>query len=190
MFRFFLIITLWAAGLFLLSGNMVSAAEKAPPSFAFQVKAAFVRNFICLVQWPETAFAVPASPFVVCVLGDSPFTEHLVTFQAELVGTHPIQIRHCARIEEAADCHLLYVADTQKQPPATLLSALAGKPVLTVSDLPGFASLGGMIELFTLDQRIFFEVNRNALERTGLVGSSKLLRLSRSAQGHGGLHAQ
>jgi hypothetical protein len=52
------------------------------------------------------------------------------------------------------------------------------EPVLTISDLPGFAEHGGAVGMLS-DARIGLVVNPNTLRAAGLQVSSKLLRLSR-----------
>jgi hypothetical protein len=52
-------------------------------------------------------------------------------------------------------------------------------PVLTVSEMPGFDELGGMVNFFIEDRRIRFEINPQAAARSGLRISSQLLNLSR-----------
>jgi hypothetical protein len=51
--------------------------------------------------------------------------------------------------------------------------------VLTVSDLEPFCRLGGGIGLVHEENRLRFEVNMEAAERSGLKVSSKLLTLAR-----------
>jgi hypothetical protein len=50
--------------------------------------------------------------------------------------------------------------------------------VLWVSDQPGFARQGGMVELKRSGARMKLVINLDALESAGLKASSKLLQLS------------
>ena len=61
-----------------------------------------------------------------------------------------------------------------------LLRALSGQPILTVSDAEAFIDGGGAIGLVRADQRLQFEVNRQALEQAQLRASSNLLKLARN----------
>jgi hypothetical protein len=51
-------------------------------------------------------------------------------------------------------------------------------PVLTVSDVRGFANLGGIIEFRIIANKVRFDINVNAAESAGLIISSKLLSLA------------
>jgi hypothetical protein len=56
---------------------------------------------------------------------------------------------------------------------------------LKVSDQPGFAQQGGMVELKRRGARMGLVVNLGALESAGLRASSKLLQLSEVVGGDG-----
>ena len=51
-------------------------------------------------------------------------------------------------------------------------------PILTVSEIPRFASTGGMIELFREQDRIRFIINVKMARAAGLEISPNLLRLA------------
>ncbi len=55
---------------------------------------------------------------------------------------------------------------------------LGALPVLTVSDLPGFAQQGGVIGLVRQSGRLRFEVNRGVAQSAGLRLSADLLSLA------------
>jgi hypothetical protein len=59
-----------------------------------------------------------------------------------------------------------------------MLDSTRTKPILTVSELPGFAESGGMIELYQMDDRIRFKVNLQSIREAGLELSSSLLKLA------------
>jgi hypothetical protein len=51
--------------------------------------------------------------------------------------------------------------------------------VLTVCDIDGFVENGGVIRFVTMDNKVHFEININAVERARLKMSSKLLNLAK-----------
>ncbi|MGI2176323.1 YfiR family protein [Shewanella ulleungensis] len=57
-----------------------------------------------------------------------------------------------------------------------LFLAVDNKPILTVSDISGFAVQGGMIQIVEQDKRLFFNIN--ILEASGLDISSQVLKLA------------
>jgi hypothetical protein len=64
-----------------------------------------------------------------------------------------------------------------------LLRGLAGRGVLTVSDIDGFAEAGGGIGLVVDERRVRFDINQATLQRESLRASSQLLRHGRNVLG-------
>jgi hypothetical protein len=64
-----------------------------------------------------------------------------------------------------------------------LLAASAGKPVLTVSDIPGFLDRGGMIQFLVQDNRVRFSVNLRPVARSSISLSSELLKVAVAVNG-------
>ena len=58
-----------------------------------------------------------------------------------------------------------------------------GLPVLTVSDVDGFARQNGAIALVRADGRLQFDINVDVLNRAGLKPHSQMMRLARQVIG-------
>lgn len=158
---------------------------------AIKVRAAVLLNFLRFTEWPETAFAKPDAPLVVGIVGDDPFGAVLdKTLEGKAAGTHPIRIVRLAgtgpgkaTAEQLRECHLLFVAKSEKPRVKEHLAAVAGSATLTVSDTEGFSLAGGMIELGLTDGKVTFSINRKAAEAAGLKLSAKLLQLGKIVEG-------
>lgn len=162
---------------FLLLIHAVGSAQPVATT-EYQLKAAFLFNFLQFVDWPANAFANPDQPLSICVLGPDPFGADLDAIIAgEHVGGRAIQVLRLAKIDAVSGCHLLFVNLPQQQV-RTALDHLKGQPILTVSDAAPFANLGGMIEFTTENERIRLRVNLRAANEAQLHLSSKLLRRS------------
>jgi hypothetical protein len=59
-----------------------------------------------------------------------------------------------------------------------MLAVLRGAPVLTISDIDSFATLGGIAQFFVEGGKIRFGINLDAVRRSRLQLSSKLLALA------------
>ena len=61
-----------SAGAVLIAG---AAGVRAAPqrNLEYEVKGAFLYNFLTFIDWPDRAFAHPSSPFRLCLLGRDPF---------------------------------------------------------------------------------------------------------------------
>jgi|SRR6185436_4800556 len=158
---------IWTAWLSEVSGQ--SASE-------YQVKAVFIYNFTRFIDWPSEAFKSPDEPFIIGIIGEDPFGTYLdETVTGEKIGTHPIQIQRFADIKQVVKCHILYVSSYEPEEAEKILSAVADKSILTVSDATAFNKWGGMIRFFTENNKIRLQVNVEASKKSGLTISSKLL---------------
>lgn len=157
-----------------------AAAAGAQPRQAqeYEVKAAYLYNFARFTDWPATAFPTQDAPLVVAVLGESPFGSALDALAGKTAKGRPLQVRRARRLDELPGVHLLFIADSERGRLPVILKALAGRPVLTVADVPQFARQGGMIQLVSAEGAVRFEINRDAALRAGLEISSRLLQLA------------
>lgn len=142
----------------------------------YQIKAAIVYNFAKFVSWPPQAFAAPDSPIVIGVLGKNVFGPALEqTIHNKVINQHPLEFREFHSVQEATNCHILFISPSEKERLAGILDALRGSSVLTVSEMDQFIESGGMINLEIVDGTVHFEINADAAKKAGLTVSSKLL---------------
>lgn len=146
----------------------------------YDVKAEVLDRVVRFVEWPPTAFAAPAAPFVWCVVGDDPFGGRLETMTlGRAYAGRAAVVRHLRGAEGVEACHLVFVASTASSRLAGVLARTDGKPVLVAGDTPGFAASGALVNLYVEGAHVGFEVNVDAVRRSGLVFSGKLLYLAR-----------
>ena len=145
----------------------------------YAVKAAFLYKFAKFVSWPEDALP-PDGPLHLCVFGEDPFGDDLDRIVAgKRVGGHPIEVRRLREIGATASCHVVFLSPAAERRHRRVLAALAGRPVLTVGDVEGFAERGGIIGLRVEGGRIRIEINPAAASRAGLHIDAELLGLAR-----------
>jgi len=145
-----------------------------------RIKAAFVYNFAKFVEWPTNAFATPAAPLVIGILGKDPFGTVLDDLvKNRTINDRKVELVRYRRVEDVTLVHVLFISESERRRLPSVLNELRDKPVLTVSDIEGFKRQGGMIGLIKVENNIRFEINREAASREGLLLSSKLLRLDK-----------
>ena len=174
--------TVWrAAALALLLGwSARAAADKTPGEY--EVKAAFLYNFIAFTDWPATAFESPSSPIIIGLVGKDPFGAALdVMMKGERVKDRPLIVWRITRPEDLNRCHILFISDSEAKQMGEIIRRLRNEPVLTISDLPGFAEAGGAVG-FTTAGSVKFTINPAAVRTARLVISAKLLRLASLVQ--------
>ena len=160
-----------------LPGNI--RAEKQIYS-EYEIKAAFIYNFMKFVEWPADALPQSGSPLVIGIFGKDPFGPVLDNAVKDRTAQgRSIIVRRFASLDEVRNCQLLFIAASENGRLALTLEHLKGLPVLTVGDSPGWARKGVIINFFIADDKVQFEINVDATGRSGLKISSKLLSLAR-----------
>jgi hypothetical protein len=170
---------LWLMLFVLLPGEGMNLSAQTA-SKEYQVKAAFLFNFIQFVQWPPMIFTNTDEPFRIGVLGENPFDTALEeTVQGETIGNHKIIVERARAVGELANCQVIFISKSEKKHVTEILSALGTKPVLSVSEIEGFAGRGGSINFYLEGSKVRFEINPAAAQRDGLKVSSQLLTLGK-----------
>jgi hypothetical protein len=170
-----------AAALLLLA--QLSVAWASPPTAvpAYEVKAEFIERFTRFVEWPDSAFVSPSSPFVVCVWGSGALATHLErVVTGRNIKARPVRVLHVGSGDRLTLCHILYVAAVDRDVVRGITASTRGKSILSVGDQPGFALEGLLINLVLDDEGfVRFEINRDVARASGLKISAKLMRLAR-----------
>ena len=174
---------------------VIAQLTVAPPAHAqdpvseYQIKAAYLFNFLKFVEWPANAFADPLAPIVIGIVGDDPFGESLPqVVVGKTVQGRDLVIRKYRFGENLRGSHILFISASEKKRLPQVLSSLQGSSVLTVADTDQFLEAGGMIQFFLEDDRVRFAIDVDATSRANLKLSSKLLSVARVTGGsvHGG----
>lgn len=172
------------AALGLLAILRPAAPAHAQSASAPALKAAFLYNFAKFTEWPADALR-PGEPMVLCVIDEPKVARALEEATAgRNANGHTVVVKRMEADGPVRSCHLLYADRLDGRSGAALIEQLAGAPVLSVSDFPGFAPLGGVAHLFVEDGRMRFAVNVDAISRSNLRLSSRLLSLAVIVKDH------
>ena len=159
------------------AGGTASVPGGAEATQEVAVKAAFLYNFAKFTEWPALA---SGAPIAICVAGDDGVAAVLVEIvRGQNISGHALEVRVSQDSTTWRVCHLLFIADAEIRRSAIGLGGVAALPVLTVSDGKGFSQEGGIIELYVEGGRMRFAINLDAVERSGLRLSSRLLGLAK-----------
>jgi hypothetical protein len=165
---------------------LVIAALAAPPgardvdaqvSTDVAVKAALIYNFAKFAEWPALR---TDDPIVVCIVGDDPIADEFVAaVRGQKISGHALDLGRPRNSGEWPGCQVLFIAGAQFRQLKAGLAGIKAAPILTVSDGEGFAKSGGIIELYVEKGLMRFAINLDAVQRSGLNLSSRLLGLAR-----------
>ena len=145
----------------------------------YQLKAAVLYNLAKFVEWPSSTFRNPADPIVSCVLGDSPFGRSLDReLNGKSIEDRKFVVRHVEETRQAGGCRILVVTGFDRKRWRSVLNEIEVRGLLTVGEIEGFASEGGVANLKLESGKVRVQINVQAGDRAGLRISSRLLSLA------------
>lgn len=166
------------AMLALASATPAMAQSSAP--IEYQLKAAFLLNFVRFVAWPPAALENEKTPITVCVFKYDPFGSALdEVIRGKSINNHEVQVKRTNELLQLQGCQLIFVSEREENRLAEILASLKGASALVVGEGEDFAERGGAIQFFLENNKLRFAVNVDAISRARLQASSKLLALAR-----------
>ncbi len=142
-----------------------------------QVKSAYVFNFLKFVEWPAGAIR-PGDKLRLCVIGDDELHASLSALSERKLGEYELQLVHVDSNPAWNACNVLFIGEREQRRLVPIIKSLGAAPVLTISDIPGFAERGGGIGLLNRNEKMLFEVNLASTRQAGLRLSSQMLNLA------------
>ena len=148
-----------------------------------RVKAVFLYKFAAYVDWPEAIFSQRDSPFVIGVLDADPLEADLnQVVSGRTIKDHPIVVKRLRRGDALAGVHILFIRLSSERG-QDWLAAAEGLPILTVTEDDGKHAKTGILHFVIENNRVRFEVSRDAAERNGLRLSAQLLAVAKQVHG-------
>jgi hypothetical protein len=179
-----------AAIMLLLAGLLlhedVCAGDRSTPAPAeYEVKAAFVYNFIKFVEWPVRGLGenVAEETVRLCVLGNLADKAPFEALDGQDIMGKRLSLVFLRERDESRDCQVLFLTSTASRSLPDVLEVLRGQPTLTIGDTEGYARRGVMINMYLENKRVRFEINAETAGTAGLRISAKLLNLAGTVYG-------
>lgn len=142
-----------------------------------KLKVAFMVNFAKFITWPQATST--NAPFQLAILGNDLPRAAMQGLEDKTINGRKIQWRFLAAAsEDLLRDQVVLVGRSQQRHMEVVVKACAGKPVVTVSDIEGFAEAGGIFEFRIRDGRLGFIINNSKARENGLQISASLLNLA------------
>lgn len=144
----------------------------------YLLKAKCISFTLFYTQFPK---GDSTQPWNVGVLGTHPFGANLslVFSPTTTVKGRKVNLVFFRRGEEPKGVHVLYICRSEASRLDDVLEDVKGKPILTLSDIPGSAKRGVMVNLALEENHIRPEVNLRAARAVGLDFASSFLNFAR-----------
>jgi hypothetical protein len=152
---------------FFLFGKGFSQNEK--------FKALFMYNFTKYIEWP---FEYQQGDFTIGVFGSSPIVTELEMIASKRkAGNQTLIIQQFNSVNDLRKCHILYIPTNKSASLQDILNKIGSNPTLVITDAPGLAHKGSLINYVLKGSQQDFEINKRKIESVHLKINSTLLSL-------------
>jgi len=170
---------LCALAVVLLGGIQGLSGQSSGPG-EYDVKASFIYNFTKFIEWPASTFPDAKAPITISVLGENPFGTTLDEIvRGNTINSRTLVIRRIRKLEEIKGSQVLFISGSEDKRLPEILSSVKDTDVLVIGEAEGFANHGGTIQFFLEQGKVRFSINIDAIQRTHLSVSAKLLALAK-----------
>lgn len=152
----------------LMGGNLITAQENSGGK-DYELKANFLYRFVDYVYWKNQS---KNQTFSIAVLEESPITNTLLSMSKN----KKMLIKEYKHLNDIRSCNILFVPYNCSIPIETIISEFSGKPVLIVTEQNGYGKKGAQMNFVMVDNKLKFEVNLKAINKSGIGISSFLLQ--------------
>jgi hypothetical protein len=144
-----------------------------------KIKAGLLYNFLKYTDWPASA----GTTLNVCLFQGDPFGGTLDPLKGRTAQQFRINILTIDGVSQLGGCNVVFIPAAMGKGVAEVLGSARGRNILTMSDMRGFAHLGGMVELaMREDQRIHILINQSAAQAAGLKIQPRMAKLAERAE--------
>ena len=167
----------------LASAPSFAAEDQKITATASDIKAAYIFNFIRFTDWPTLRDKTDGR-LRLNVLNDQKVYDTLDMLSEEKVAKDmKLEVQSCLSEACLHQSSIIFIGQSDGIQYQKLLKSLNGQPVLTISDIPGFARNGGMIEIKQDGDRMTFTINLDRVKKSDLYVSAQLLQLANVIRG-------
>ncbi|MBS1487616.1 MAG: YfiR family protein [Bacteroidetes bacterium] len=157
----------------LLACSFATQAQDRP---AHEVYSMMVFNFVKYVQWPAND---NSQEFVIGVVGNSDIYNTLNSwYGGKPKGNKKYVIKNFAHASELTECQVIFLDKSKSGEFEAVNNKVKGKGTLVVTDRNGLGAKGSCINFKTVDEKLRFELNQQAIEASNLKVSSALTSMA------------
>jgi len=189
-----------------LAGHAAWAGDDSAPSKEYQVKAAFIYNFIKFVDWPEASIAKSdkedaesKEPITIGIIGQNPFGSAFDAITKKKIQDRRVVIKYFDGFDnnsvsykeggktkyryKNADAlkawQVLFINPSESKYYEEIIDIVKDNSVLTIGETRDFLEAGGIIKFVVEQKKVKFAINLIASRNANLDIRSKLLRLAK-----------
>ncbi|MCX7957611.1 MAG: YfiR family protein [Deltaproteobacteria bacterium] len=147
------------------------------PPGEYQVKAALIFNFLRFVELNKER--IKDNNINLCSFEENKVNEEVKKLHGAVISGLTIRYQQIVKDGEIENCSVLIVNSRNENALKNLLEMAYQKKILTISDINGYGEKGVVINMYLSDNKVRFEINTDAAEKSGVKISSRLLTLAK-----------
>jgi hypothetical protein len=142
----------------------------------YKLHAGLLYHFTKHIEWPTSK---QNGDFVIGVLGNTTLIEAVEEMSKNrTVGNQRITVVQVKSADDANRCHIIYVQRFQNTQFNAFHPKAKSGHVLLITESEEGGKRGAGINFITIDEKLKFELNRSAIENSGLKVSNELVKLA------------
>ncbi|UII34839.1 YfiR family protein [Fulvivirga ulvae] len=162
--------------LLVIIGMSMSAGTYAQDRPEHELHSMMIYNFLKYVQWPGDQ---NSGDFVIGVMGDDNVFNTLNAWYGNKTrGDKTFTIKKFTSPSEISGCQLLYIGKSASNQFDEVQARVQDQSTLTVTDKNGLGAKGSCINFKVVDNRLKFELNQAAIQKSNLKISSQLTSMA------------
>ena len=110
-----------------------------------------------------------------------PYVE--VIHKGKKINNKKIRIEYINNIENLKFTNILYISKATSAELSSIFNYIYEKNILTISDLRGFAQKGGIIQIYSLSQKLKLNINLKKAHKENIKIKASLLRVAKIVEG-------
>src|SRR5277367_5860694 len=134
----------------------------------YEIKAAYLYNFIRYIDWPPDTLPPAGGKIVIGIVGDNPFGAAIDPLNGKQIKGCTLAVKQIVDTKVLEECQILFICASEKLRLQEIFGELKESKALTVGEIDGFASKGGIINFIYERNRVRFEINPDTAKRAGL----------------------
>lgn len=164
---------------FLMGIPSQAAAENHKDGSENLIRSAMIYNFCKFVQWPDSDL----DTLVLGVMTAPNKTTDFSSIEGKEVHDSFINVKLVNTPEDLAGCQLVFIPKEMESRMEGTFATAQSESVLTISEIDGFCSQGGMIQLVERRGKLRFFINNKAAGESHIILSSQLLKMAKIVEG-------
>ncbi len=145
----------------------------------YDIKATYLCKFFNYIDWPADTLPPVGGVITIGIVGENPFGPAMDWLNGKQIKGRTLAVKQIATAKDFEHCQIVFISASEKARLPEIFGQLKDAKVLTVSEVDGFTSQGGIINFISERNKIRFEINLEVARRTGLTISSDLLKLAK-----------